>query len=75
MSQVSAEELLEVMRILINLPWGREVKGLTAAEIYDIYGGSLLEALNTRDPEELVQEYRVWRSKHPNGLELKESDS
>ena len=72
MPQVSAEELLEVIRILVNPPWGKEVKGLTAAEIYDIYGGSLIEALNTRDPEELVQQYRVWCTKHPNGLELKE---
>ena len=72
MPSVSAEELLEVIRVLVNPSWGREVKGLTSAEVYDIYGGSLIEALNTRDPEELVQEYRVWRSKHPNGLKLKE---
>lgn len=72
MPLITANELLEVIRILANPQWGREVKGLTAAEVYDIYGGTLLDALNTRDPEELVHEYRVWRSKHPNGLELKE---
>lgn len=74
MPVVTTTELLEVIRILINPPWGREIKGLTAAEIYDIYGGTLLDALNTRDPEELVQEYRVWRSKHPNGLKIKEEN-
>lgn len=72
MSVVTANELLEVIRILANPPWGRKVKGLTAAEVSDIYGCNFLDALNTKDPEELVQEYRVWCSKHPNGLKLKE---
>ena len=72
MAPVSAEELLDVMRILINPPWGREVKGLTAAEIYDIYGGSLLETINTRTPYEIVSQYYAWKEKHPSGLELKE---
>lgn len=74
MPVVTTNELLGVIRILANPPWGREVKGLTASEIYDIYGCNFLDALNTRDPEELVQEYRVWRSKHPNGLESKEEN-
>lgn len=69
---VSSEELLEVIRILVNPPWGREVKGLTAAEIYDIYGGSMIEAINTRTPYEIVSQYKEWCEKHPNGLPLKE---
>lgn len=72
MPQVSAEELLEVMRILINPPWGREVKGLTSAEIYDIYGGSFMETINTRTPYEIVSQYYAWKEKNPNGLKLKE---
>lgn len=69
---VTAEELLDVMRILINPPWGRAIKGLSAAEIYDIYGGSLMETINTRTPYEIVSQYKEWREKHPNGLPLKE---
>lgn len=72
MPPVSAEELLGVIRILVNPPWSREIKGLTAAEIYDIYGGSLVEALNTRTSYEIVSQYYAWKEKHPNGLELKE---
>ena len=69
---VSSEELLDVMRVLINPPWGNAVKGLRSAEVYDIYGGSIVEAINTRTPYELVSQYKEWREKNPNGLKIKE---
>ena len=74
MPLVTTNELLEVIRILVNPPWSREIKGLTASEIYDIYGGSLVEALNTRTSYEIVSQYYAWKEKHPNGLELKEEE-
>jgi len=72
MPVVTTTELLEVIRILVNPPWGREIKGLTAAEIYDIYGGSFMDTINTRTPYEIVSQYYAWKEKHPNGLKLKE---